>query len=140
MDYPGWTYDAWDIGKEDMLMSSFPKSRLEYHEASKLTAAITEGYKSMIGLADRFYLRFIVSLVFIFFEVFILIREFVLTIKKKTNPCIMFLALSLLAQAAGIALVMPAAAFIYFHAYFCCTFVLDILYFGVLVKKDKKEN
>lgn len=138
-DYPNYEYASWDIGRklyfdgiQGWYDNSFRKS------ISEKALAVLNAYRDFASKTFAFSALLIVS---VLFEIYIFFKEFILFCKKKTDR-LGFAAFSfiLLGQAAAITLVMPAGVLAYFHAYFYCTFILDLVYIIINLGKVKKTH
>ena len=78
---------------------------------------------------EKMYVYSAVLILIPLFEIFLFLREGIRLVKKKKNRFgLAGIAFLLLGQAAAIALVMPAGALVYFHAYYYCSFLLCLIY------------
>ena len=81
----------------------------------------------------RIYFYSIILLLIPLFEIYLFFREGIRLLKRKENLFgLAGIAFLLLGQAAAIALVMPAGALAYLHAYYYCSFVLCLVYVNCL--------
>ncbi len=135
-----WHYDAWDIGREDLFAAPGVKAWYEL----PLRRTLAEGWRTArTAVSDflrRAYLQSLILILAGLLEAVLFCRETILFFRKK-SACLGMagMAFVLLGQAAAIVLVMPAGVLAYFHAYFYCTAVLDILYLLYLRSSKTKQ-
>lgn len=137
-DLPPWTLESWDIGRQDLENRPFVRQWMDTDIHRSFSAFVGK----MIGFVENALRRVsfysAVLILIPLFEIFLFFREGIRLIKKKRNRFgLAGIAFLLLGQAAAIALVMPAGALVYFHAYYYCSFILCLIYassLGIAVK------
>lgn len=128
-DLAPWVYPAADKGRADYYGYDGVSQRNENPVRAALSEKILGMRNKVNNFLDRFYLRSLVLILSVLFEIYIFLRELIKTIKKKGGSIgFSLLSLTLLLQAAAIAMVMPAGMLAYFHAFFYGTFALDLIY------------
>ncbi len=142
MDYPDYNYDAWEIGRNDLL--SAPGAMDWFGNPVRLEGfgILTRLHNVFYNFPRKIYLHTAILVILVLFEIFIFIRELIKAIKCRSLKefGFGFIALTLLLQAAAIALVMPAGVLSYFRAFMCGTFILDVLYLVSHAKKNKNRT
>ncbi len=128
--YPDYTYNAWDIGQEDLLSAPYVMEWLGSSFRLNGYGIISRLHNVFYGFFKKIHIHTAILIAMVLFELYIVIRELVRGIRMRNfRDCgFGFVALTLLLQAAAITLVMPAGVLSYFRAFYCGTFVLDILY------------
>lgn len=127
--YPKWTYSAWEIGKEDFFAVkgiedwayNYPRQLV-----LKTTFQIRDAFES---IRTYLWLDMILYFGIPLVEVWMVIREFLLWIRKKEGyPGLGVLAFGFLALFGGIVLAMPAGLKVYFDGYYYMSFFLTGIY------------
>ncbi len=137
-NYEDYYYDAWDIGETDLTSAPGAQWWINNPLHQAVYNFLTSAYDTIYNFFKKIYVHSAILIGMVLFEIVIFIRELIRAIKSRSigGFGFGFIALTLLLQAAAIFMVMPAGVLSYFRAFYCCTFVLEILY----VSKGWKEN
>ncbi|MCQ2538820.1 MAG: hypothetical protein MJ114_00070 [Acetatifactor sp.] len=128
-DVPQWTYDAWNIGREDLDSVPGVKAWKKLGLRNTVADVILAARNKVAQLLKKTYLQTATLGLAVLLAVCIFFREFYfLCRKKKSVPGPAALIFVLLGQAAAIALVMPAGVLAYFHAVVYCIWAVDLTY------------
>ena len=137
-DLPPWTLESWDIGRQDLENEPFVREWMDTEIHQRFSAFAGKGIALVEHTLERIYFYSAVLILIPLFEIFLFFREGIRLLKKKKNRFgLAGIAFLLLGQAAAIALVMPAGALVYFHAYYYCSFFLCLIYVNSLVTDGK---
>lgn len=141
-DYENYEYDAWDIGESDLISAPGAKWWIENPLHVAVSNLLTTFHDSVYTFLKKIYVHSAILILMVLFEIFIFVRELVHAIKSKSfaDFGFGFVAFLLLLQAGAIFLVMPAGVLSYFRAFYCCTFVLEILYITKGWKKNARST
>lgn len=132
-DLQPWTLRAWEIGRQDLEGGEFVRKWINTKIHQKLSAFTSTIVGGAEGILRRIYFYSIILLLIPLFEIYFFFREGIRLVKRKENLFgLAGIAFLLLGQAAAIALVMPAGALAYLHAYYYCSFVLCLVYANCL--------
>ncbi len=128
-DLPPWTLESWDIGRADLEDEPYVREWMdtEIHQRFAAFAGKIRGWVE--NTLEKIYFYSAVLILIPLFEIFLFFREGIRLVQKKKNRFgLAGIAFLLLGQAAAIALVMPAGALVYFHAYYYCSLLLCLIY------------
>ncbi len=141
-DYYDYEYDAWDIGESDLYSAPGAQWWINNVLHQAVSSFLTGVHDTVYNFLKKIYVYSAILIAMVIFEFFILIRELIFAVKEKNfrNFGFGFVAFLLLLQAAAIFLVMPAGVLSYFRAFYCCTFVLEILYITKGWKKNARST
>lgn len=139
-EYPKWTYDAWNIGMEDYLAEPLVFAWVDNYCHQITYLKITAVVEWLANLRNTWKLDLFMYLMIPFVEGIMVLREFILLVKrKKGNPGLGALALILLGLFGAIMLVMPAGLLVYFHSYYYMSLIVTGVYIiTTLVQRKKK--
>lgn len=142
-DLQPWTLKAWDIGREDLENERFVEAWMNTEIHRRFSAFAAKAINGATGILQKIYFYSLILILIPLFEIFLFFKEGIRLIKwKKSIPWeknlfgLAGIAFLLLGQAAAIALVMPAGALVYFHAYYYCSFILCLIYANCLRCRD----
>ncbi len=129
-EYPDYTYEAWDIGRNDLLSAPGAMDWFANPIRQEGFGILTRLHNVFYNFPKKIYLHSIILILLVLFEFYVFVRELIRAIKSRSLKGfgLGFIAFALLLQAAAIAMVMPAGVLSYFRAFLCGTFVLDITY------------
>lgn len=137
-DLPPWTLESWDIGRADLEDEPFVTEWMDTEIHQRFADFVGKIRGGIENTLEKIYFYSAVLILIPLFEIFLFFREGIRLIKKKKNWFgLAGIAFLLLGQAAAIALVMPAGALVYFHAYYYCSFILCLIYGGCLGTVEK---
>lgn len=132
-DLPPWTLESWDIGRQDLENEPLVREWMDTDIHQRFSAFAGKLIGFVENTLKRIYFYSAVLILIPLFEIFLFFREGIRFIKKRKNRFgLAGIAFLLLGQAAAIALVMPAGALVYFHAYYYCSFFLCLIYMSSL--------
>lgn len=140
-DLPPWTLKAWDIGREDLENESFTGAWMNTAVHRGFSAFAGKAGNGVRGVLQKIYFYSAILILIPLFEIFFFFKEGIRLVKKKRNLFgLAGIAFLLLGQAAAIALVMPAGALAYFHAYYYCSFILCLIYVNCLRCRNAQRS
>lgn len=132
-DLAPWTLESWDIGRQDLESEGFVREWMNTEIHRSFSAFFGKVRESVESALQKIYFYSAVLILIPLFEIFLFFREGIRLIRKRKNAFgLAGIAFLLLGQAAAIALVMPAGALAYFHAYYYCSFILCLVYVSLL--------
>lgn len=123
---PHYAMESWVIGHEDIEEYSAPLAGF----SEDLFKGVKLPFEIIDKLLTNTHFYTILLLLIPLFEVYVLIKEIVIWIKKRDNKRIgqTGIFFILLMQAGVIVLVAPAAALVYYHAYYYSSLMAVIIY------------
>ncbi|MCM1193813.1 MAG: hypothetical protein NC123_05515 [Butyrivibrio sp.] len=140
-DLQPWTLEAWDIGREDLEGDAFTGAWMNTEIHRRFSAFVLSVISGIESLLQKVYFYSGVLILIPLFELFLFFREGIRFVKKRKNVFgLAGISFLLLGQAAAIALVMPAGALAYLHAYYYCSFILCLVYISCLRCRKVREN
>lgn len=132
-DLPPWILKSWDMGRQDLESRPLVKAWMNTEVHQVFSAFAMKVIDGAAGILQKLYFYSLLLILIPLFEIFLFFKEGILFIRKKKNLSgLAWIAFLLLGQAAAIALVMPAGALVYFHAYYYCSFLLCLIYANCL--------
>lgn len=132
-DLQPWILKAWDIGREDLENERFVRAWMNAEIHQRFSAFVEKVMGGVTGVFRKIYFYSMILILIPLFEIFLFFKEGIRLIKRKKNLFgLAGIAFLLLGQAAAIALVMPAGALAYLHAYYYCSFILCLIYVNCL--------
>ncbi len=140
-DLPEWHLEAWDLGQQDVEQAKFLLPRIKEGIRSRLTSGISSVWGVYTNCLKAGFVYSTLLVLIPVFNVFLFFNEVIRSRKKRENVLgLAGISFILLGQAAAIFLVMPAGALAYFHAFYYCSFLLDIIYMGYLFRRRAERR
>lgn len=141
-DLPPWTLLAWEIGRQDLQNTgSFMEPLIAFADRQNFSLFALNAISSAEKALEKVHWYSLLLILIPVFETLLFFREALRFVKRKKHLLgLAGIAFLLLGQAAAIALVMPAGALVYLHAYYYCSFLLCLIYVSRLRCGDVQGN